>query len=103
MSGLSVDTDALRALALRMGRSHDEVAYAARLVDDCSSAGVTFGAASASAAATVTRAMSDFDDHWRYGLKRLIGNLDACRHALHDAAAAYEQVEHSIAQAASGD
>ena len=95
MSGLSVDTEALDGLALRMAHTRDEVAYAARLVDDCAS-----GAWGPAAAAAVVRALADFDDHWRYGLKRIVANLDACHGALHDAAAAYEQVERAIAGAA---
>jgi len=90
MSGLSVDTEALGSLALRMARTRDEVAAAARLVEDCAAGGPT-------AAAVVAYALTEFDDQWRYGLKRIIGNLDACHAALHDAAAAYQQVEAAIA------
>jgi hypothetical protein len=96
MSGLSVDTEALGGLAARMARARDEVAYAARLVEDCAGAGSV-------AAAAVASALADFDDHWRYGLKKIVANLDACHGALHDAASAYEQVERSIARAAAGD
>jgi len=67
---------------------------AGRLVDDC---------ASATSAGLVAAALADFDDHWRYGLKRIVTNLDDCHAALHDAAAAYQQVEQAIARAAAGD
>lgn len=91
---VSVDTDALAALAARMAGTRDAVARAARLVDDC---------ASAQSAGLVAAALADFDDHWRYGLKRIVSNLDECHAALHDAAAAYQQVERAIARAAAGD
>jgi hypothetical protein len=98
MSGLSVDTEALGGLAVRMARTRDDVAYAARLVGDCAD-----GGASTAAATAVATSLAEFDDHWRYGLKKLVANLDACHGALHDAASAYEQVEQSIARAAAGD
>jgi hypothetical protein len=97
MSGLSVDTEALGGLAVRMARSRDDVAHAVRLVGDCA------GGGSGAAAAAVAAALADFDDHWRCGLKKIVANLDACHGALHDAASAYERVEHSIARAAAGD
>jgi uncharacterized protein YukE len=93
MSTLSVDTEALAALADRMASTRDEVAHASRLLDGCAG-GATAG--------LIGAALADFDDHWRYGLKRLVGNLDACHAALHDAAAAYDQVERAIARAAAG-
>ena len=91
---VSVDTDALGALAQRMARTRDAVTRASRLVDDC---------VSTSSAGLVATALADFDDHWRYGLRRIVDNLDHCHIALHDAAAAYEQVEQAIAKAAGGD
>ena len=94
MTGFLVDTDALGALAERMARSRDAVARASRLVDDC---------AGGAAAGLVAAALADFDDHWRYGLRRIVDNLDHCHQALHDAATAYEQVEQAIARAAGGD
>jgi len=95
MSALSVDTEALGALAARMARTRDEVARATALVGgDC---------AGGRAAGLVAAALADFDDHWRYGLKRIVGNLDDCQRALHQAATAYEQVEQAIARAAAGD
>jgi uncharacterized protein YukE len=93
MSTLSVDTEALAALADRMARTRDEVAHASRIVDGC---------AGGPAAGLVAAALADFDEHWRYGLKRIVGNLDACHAALHDAAAAYDRVEQAIARAAAG-
>lgn len=98
MSGLSVDTEALGGLARHMAHTRDEVALAARLVDDC-----TGGVGGPAALGPVATALADFDEHWRYGLKRIVANLDACHGALNDAAAAYEQVERAIARAASGD
>lgn len=95
MSGLSVDTQALGTLAEQMASARDEVAHAALLVDVCAESTTSSGAAAA-----VAHALADFDEHWRYGLKRIVANLDACYGALHDAATAYEQVEHSIARAA---
>ena len=94
MTAFSVDTDALGALAQRMARTRDAVARASRLVDDC---------ASGSSAGLVAAALADFDDHWRYGLRRIVDNLDHCHIALQDAASAYEQVEQAIARAAGGD
>jgi uncharacterized protein YukE len=91
MTAFSVDTDALGALALRMARTRDTVARASRLVDDC---------LSGSSAGLVAAALADFDDHWRYGLRRIVDNLDHCHVALQDAATAYEQVEQAIAKAA---
>jgi uncharacterized protein YukE len=99
MSRFSVDTDALGALADRMARTRDEVARASRLVDDCAHA----GGSNSAAAGLIAAALADFDDHWRYGLKRIVDNLDACHGALRDAAARYEQVENAIAQAAAGE
>jgi len=90
---VSVDTQALEALAERMARTRDAVARASRLVDGCGSA----------SGGLVAAALADFDDHWRYGLKRIVGNLDDAHAALHDAARAYEQVEQAIAKAAAGD
>ena len=94
MTAFSVDTQALEALAGRMARTRDAVARASRLVDDCTSG---------SSAGLVTAALADFDDHWRYGLRRIVSNLDDCHAALHDAAHAYDQVEQAIARAAAGD
>lgn len=94
MTAFSVDTDALRELATRMAHTRDAVARATRLVDDC---------AGGPAAGLVAFALADFDDHWHYGLNRIVANLDDCHAALHDAAAAYEQVEQAIARAAAGD
>jgi uncharacterized protein YukE len=94
VSTLHVDTDALQALAQRLAATRDEVARAARLVDGCTGG---------SAAGLVAIALADFDEHWRYGLKRIVGNLDACQGALREAASAYAQVERAIAQAASGE
>jgi uncharacterized protein YukE len=92
MSTFAVDTDALGTLAARMARTRDEVAQAARLVDGCTGP----------AAGLVAAALGEFDDHWRYGLNRIVANLDACHAALRDAASAYEQVEQAIARAAAG-
>ena len=89
MTAFSVDTDALGALAARMAHTRDAVARASRLVDDCGSG---------SSAGLVAAALADFDDHWRYGLRRIVANLDDCHAALHDAARAYEQVEQAIAK-----
>jgi len=91
MGRVLVDTEALFALAARMSATRDEVAAAARLVDGC---------AGGPAAGLVAAALADFDEHWRYGLKRIVANVDACGAALHDAARGYEQVEDAIAQAA---
>ena len=94
MSALFVDTEALGALADRMARTRDEVARASALVGDCTGG---------RAAGLVSAALADFDDHWRYGLERIVANLDDCRRALHQAAAGYDQVEQAIARAAAGD
>jgi hypothetical protein len=94
MTAFSVDIGELGALAERMARTRDAVARASRLVED---------SASGAAAGLVAGALADFDEHWRYGLHRIVANLDDCHAALHDAARAYEQVEHAIAQAAAGD
>ena len=91
---VSVDTQALETLAERMARTRDAVARASRLVADCSSG---------ASAGLVAAALADFDDHWRYGLERIVSNLDDCHAALHDAARAYDQVEQAIARAAAGD
>jgi uncharacterized protein YukE len=99
MTAFSVDTEALGALAERMARTRDAVARASRLVDNCGST----ASAGPVAAGLVAGALADFDDHWRYGLRRIVSNLDDCHAALHDAAAAYEQVEQAIARAAAGD
>ena len=90
---VSVDTDALEALAERMAHTRDAVARASRLVDSCSAG---------SAGGLVAAALADFDDHWRYGLQRIVSNLDDAHTALHDAAHAYTQVEQAIARAAGG-
>jgi uncharacterized protein YukE len=92
MSRLLVDTEALLTLAARMAGTRDEVALAARLVGD---------GASGPAGGLVASALADFDEHWRYGLKQMVGNLDACAQALHDAARTYQRVEDAIAAAAS--
>jgi len=94
IDAVSVDTDALEVLATRMAHTRDAVTRASRLVDDC---------VGGSAAGLVAAALADFDDHWRYGLKRIVSNLDNARAALHDAARGYEQVEQAIARAAAGD
>lgn len=91
MSGLFVDVEGLRTLADRMARTRDEVAHAARLVGDCDGR----------AAGLLAAALADFGDHWRYGLDRIVGNLDACHGALRDAASGYERTDDAIAQAAS--
>ena len=83
-----------------MARTRDEVAAAARLVDDCA---MVASGSGGTAAVAVARALTDFDEHWRYGLKRLVANLDACHASLQEAATAYEQVERAIARAAAGD
>lgn len=93
MDAISVETHALQTLAQRMARTRDEVGAAERLV----AADVATGAAG-----PATRALADFDDHWRYGVKRIIANLDAAHDALAQAAAAYDRVEQAIARAAAG-
>lgn len=94
MTAFSVDADALAALATHMAGTRDAVAHAARLVDDC---------ASGTVAGLVAAALADFGAHWRYGLERIVTNLDDCHAALHDAAVAYQQVEQAIERAAAGD
>lgn len=93
MSGFCVDTEALTALAARMNRTRDSVATAASRVR---------GDATTTGAGLLAGSLSDFEDHWHYGLQKLVDNLDACAHALRDAVTAYERVEQTIERVAGG-
>ena len=93
MSWFSVDTDALATLASQMAGTRDAVASAASLAQTT---------AHSDEAGVLAVALATFTDHWHYGLQRIVGNLDSCQAALHEAATAYQQVEHAIARAAGG-